>query len=123
MSNPRFKCAKCRGLGKIDKFEKMDDGKCYDCDGKCLHRLTPANQDLIVNLPSEIRKKANWILEATAEDVGRMSRRQLRAANEFCKGSVPGFPYLAPIWEEIGLDRLKAVEDAEMKEWQASGGW
>lgn len=119
----RFVCQKCNGTGKVEHFSHIASGECFACGGTGRYRMTADAKAKIGQLADTVRTKANWILNATVDDVSRMTWTQLDAARNFCHRNIPGYPSLLAIWNEIGEEAFQQEQSRKLDEWIANGGW
>lgn len=119
----RFLCSKCNGSGRIEGFNHIDGGRCFQCDGSGRHRHTAECEKQIGQLSADVRRKADFVLNVTPETVGRMGYEKLEKMRDFCHRCLPGYPSLKAIWDDVAESIFQKRQEKQYQEWKANGGW
>ena len=77
------KCWKCDGKKAISAFAHYANGVCFGCNGAGVInvKVTP---EKIAAMGEETRRKCEWMLKATVEQVEKMNWKQIFACMNFC---------------------------------------
>jgi len=116
-------CPKCGGHGHIEAFAHYAKGVCFCCKGAKKIKVNVTK--MIAKVGPERRKKAEYILAATAETftTSFWTYAKLEAARTFCHGGwglSEAFPELHAHWFATGEAAFQAAEEAKRAEFYAA---
>lgn len=77
------KCWKCDGKKVISTFHHYANGVCFGCNGTGTMKVK-VTAEKIAAMGEDTRRKCEWMLKATVEQVEKMSWKQIRACMDFC---------------------------------------
>lgn len=106
-------CPKCDGQGFIRAFAGIANGICFTCGGTKVvkvGRFKPAPATA-----PEILAKADWIINATPEQIDQLTWAQISRSRNFAHSRIAERPTLRAIWFEKFNDRFCQLQDIE---WQ-----
>ncbi len=116
-------CPKCSGRGVIEAFAHYADGVCFCCKGA--KKISVNITKLIAQVGPERRKKAEFILAATAEtfETSFWTYAKLEAARTFCHGGWglgEAYPELHAHWFATGEAAFQAAQEVKLAEFYAA---
>jgi hypothetical protein len=119
-------CWKCDGAKTISAFSHYANGVCFGCmgTGKMTVKVT---QEKLEAMGDDTRRKAEWVLKATEEQMASLSFEQMMKCFDFCyhymmnpdARDVYGMT-VKDAFDQKGRKYLREMERERLEAWYAS---
>lgn len=102
-------CPKCDGQGYIRAYSGIANGVCFTCAGTKVvkvGRFKPAPP-----MSDYARKCVEWIVNATEEQINKLTYNQLLSTMKTSCWHYPEYPNLKAIWESKFREAFNAAQE------------
>lgn len=113
MCKKTVECPKCIGNKKINAFNHIASGVCFQCNGSGAIKIDSTFRNVAATATE--KKQLAWIVNATAAQWGKLTFAQIEKARSLCLSCVAIQANVA--WPTIAEDAFQLMQNQQHQMW------